>query len=68
VVQSGQHFIIQPVAFKVSNVQINDNNPGAFGYTIHSADCTLKARFLSASTLAGLRQLVKDLPAPKSSP
>ena len=66
--QSGQHFIIQPVAFEVTNVQINDTMPGAFGYTIHSADCALKARFLSASTLAGLQQLVKDLPPPKSSP
>jgi hypothetical protein len=67
--QSGQHFIIQPVSFEVSNVQINDTLPGAFGYTIHSADCALKARFLSASSLAGLQQLVKDLPPPpKSSP
>lgn len=68
VAQSGQHLIIQPLAFKVSNTQINDTMPGAFGYTIHSADCALKARFISAGTLAGLRQLVKDLPPPKSSP
>ena len=68
VAQSGQHLIIQPISFKVSHVQINDTMPGAFGYTIHSADCALKARFLSASTLAGLRQLVEDLPSPKSSP
>lgn len=68
VAQSGQQFIIQPVAFRVSNVEVNDNMPGAFGYTIHSADCALEARFLSAGTLAGLRQLVKDLRAPKSSP
>ena len=68
VAQSGQHFIIQPVAFEVSNVQINDTMPGAFGYTIHSADCALKARFLSANTLAGLRQLLKALPASKSPP
>jgi hypothetical protein len=67
-VQSGQHFIIQPRSFEISNVQINDTMPGAFGYTIHSADCALKARFLSASTLAGLQQLLKDLPPPKSSP
>jgi hypothetical protein len=53
---------------EVSNVQINDNMPGAFGYTLHSADCALKVRFFSASTLAGLRQLVKDMPLPKSSP
>jgi hypothetical protein len=68
VAQSGQHFIIQPVAFEVSNVQVNDTMPGAFGYTIHSADCALKARFLSASTLVGLQKLIKDLPSPKSSP
>jgi hypothetical protein len=68
VAQSGQHFILQPVTFEVSNVQTNDTMPGAFGYTIHSADCGLKARCLSASTLAGLRQLVKDLPPPKSPP
>ena len=68
VAQAGQHFIIQPLAFKVSNVQINDTMPGGFGYTIHSADCALKARFISAGTLAGLRQLVKDLPSPKASP
>lgn len=67
VAQSGQHLIIQPLAFKVANVQINDTMPGAFGYTIHSADCALKARLLSASTLAGLRQLLKDLPTPKAS-
>jgi hypothetical protein len=64
VAQSGQHSIIQPVAFEVSNVQINDTMPGFADYTIHSADCALKARFLSASTLAGPRQLVKDLPSP----
>ena len=64
----GQHLIIQPLAFEVSNVQINDNMPGAFGYTLHSADCALKARFFSAGTLAGLRQLVKDMPPPKTSP
>jgi hypothetical protein len=64
----GQHLIIQPLAFEVSNVKVNDNMPGAFGYTIHSADCALKARFFSASTLAELRQMVKDLPSPKSSP
>jgi hypothetical protein len=68
VAQSGQHFIIQPVNFEVSNVQTNDTMPGAFGYTIHSADCALKTRYLSAGSLAGLRQLVKNLPSPKSPP
>jgi hypothetical protein len=68
VVQSGQHLIIQPTAFEVSNVQINDNIPGLYGDTLHVADCALKARFLSASTLTGLRQLNKELPSPKSSP
>jgi hypothetical protein len=65
VAQSGQHFIIQPLGFEVSNVQVADNMPGGFGYTLHSADCMLKARFLSANTLAGLRQIIKDLPSPK---
>ena len=68
VAQSGQHFIIQPVAFEVSNTQINDTMPGAFGYTIHSADCALKVKFLSANTLAGLRELVKAQPPSKSPP
>ena len=68
IAQSGQHLIIQPLAFKVSNVQTNDNMPGMFGNTIHAADCALKARFLSANTLADLRQQIKDLPSPKSSP
>jgi len=68
VAQSGQHFIIQPVAFEVSNTQINDTMPGAFGYTIHSADCALKVKFLSANTLAGLRELVKAQPSSKTPP
>jgi hypothetical protein len=67
-VQSGQHFIIQPLAFEVSNVQVNDTLPGAFGKTFHSADCALKARLLSASTLAGLQEQIKDQPSPKTSP
>ena len=68
VAKSGQHYVLQPVAFKVSNVQVNDTMPGTFGYTIHSADCALKARLLSASTLAGLQQVVKDLATPKATP
>ena len=67
-VRSGQHLIVQPTAFEVSHVQVNDTMPGAFGYTIHTADCALKARFISASTLEGLRQLIKELPAPKVLP
>jgi hypothetical protein len=68
VAQSGRHCLIQPMTFEVSKVEVTDTNPGAFGYTIHSAECALKARFLSASTIDGLQQLIKDLPAPKSSP
>ena len=68
VAKSGQHIILQPVAFKVSNVQVNDTMPGTFGYTIHSADCALKVRFISASTLAGLQQVVKALATAKSTP
>jgi hypothetical protein len=68
VAKSGQHIILQPVAFKVSNVQVNDTMPGTFGYTIHSADCALKVRFISASTLAGLQQVVKELATAKLTP
>jgi hypothetical protein len=42
--------------------------PGTFGYTIHSADCALKVRFISASTLAGLQQVVKELATAKLTP
>jgi hypothetical protein len=64
VAQSGQHFIIQPSAFEVSDVKVADQAPGLFGYTIHSAKCTLKFRFLSASTLDGLQQLIRSSPWP----
>jgi hypothetical protein len=67
-VRGGQHVIVQPTAFHVSNVQVNDTMPGAFGYTIHSADCTLKANYISASTLDGLKQLIDQLPASKVTP
>ncbi len=59
---SGQHLIVQPMAFDVSNVRVTDEDPGMFGYTIHSADCALKIRFLSASTLEGLQQQIKASP------
>ena len=64
IAQSGQHFVIQPTSFEVSNVRVADQSPGLFGYTIHSADCALKIRFLSASTINGLQQLIKGSPAP----
>ena len=64
IAQSGRHFVIQPISFEVSKVQVTDQSPGLFGYTIHSADCALKARFLSASTIDGLQQAIKSLSAP----
>ena len=60
IAESGQHCIVQPISFDISNVRVTDQSPGTFGYTIHTADCKLKIRFLSASTIEGLQQLIKD--------
>lgn len=59
IAESGQHCLIQPISFDVSNVRVTDQSPGMFGYTIHSADCALKIRFLSASSIERLQRLIK---------